>query len=531
MALRLYNTRTLQKEEFRPLVEGKVGMYVCGVTVYDMCHIGHARAYVAFDVIYRYLRYAGYEVKYVRNFTDVDDKIIKKAAELGSDIGEVTERFIQEFYTDMAALNVAPVDLEPRVTGHIPDIIRTVERILANGHGYVVDGEVYFDIESFPPYGKLSGRKLEDMRAGASERVEQDRRKKSPFDFVLWKASKPGEPSWPSPWGDGRPGWHIECSAMSAKHLGETFDIHGGGKDLIFPHHENEVAQSETAHGCESVHYWLHNGFVNVKKPDKVEEEAATAPPVLPDVDTGAGCEQDGEAGTKMSKSLGNFFTIRDATKLYHPETLRYFLLTTHYRSPILYSLENLEDATRRVEYVYETLQKMTRWLAQGAGESAIDEVLRPELVEATTQAFREAMDDDFNTARAIGSLSELITFANLVADAKDKGTKKRRHATLAAIREALAPLFGVLGLFEKAPETVLEGIRDRRICQLSITVEEVQAALAEREAARAARDFARSDAIRDDLAARGIALMDSPEGTTWKCMAPARCEEGGGRP
>jgi cysteinyl-tRNA synthetase len=302
MTIKIFNSLSNRKEDFVPLAPGKIGMYVCGVTVYDMCHVGHARAYVTADVLLRYLTYRGFDVLYVRNFTDVDDKIIKRASEVGDSTDALAERYIREFYTDMDALGVRRPRVEPRVTNHIPDIVRTVERLLARGHAYQVDGDVYFGVDSFPGYGRLSGRNLDDLKAGA--RVEVDDRKRNPLDFALWKSSKPGEPSWDSPWGPGRPGWHIECSTMSTKYLGETFDIHGGGKDLVFPHHENEIAQSEAATGKPFCRYFFHNGFVNIDK-------------------------------EKMSKSLGNFFTIREIHKAYDPEALRLFLLTTHYRSPV----------------------------------------------------------------------------------------------------------------------------------------------------------------------------------------------------
>ncbi len=494
MALRVYDTLSQRKQLFEPLVPGKVGMYVCGVTVYDRCHIGHARVYVAFDTIARYLGRMGYEVTYVRNFTDVDDKIIKRALEEGVDSRELADRYIASFHDDMAALKVAPVQREPRVTDHIDDIIGVIERIIDSGHGYVVDGEVFFDVESLEGYGQLSKRKLDEMQAGASDRVSVDERKRNPADFVLWKASKPGEPHWDSPWGQGRPGWHIECSAMAGRHLGGTFDIHGGGKDLIFPHHENEIAQSTAAHGQPPARYWLHNGFVNVKK-----------------------SEEDSDQGEKMSKSLGNFFTIGDVLEHYHPEAVRLFLLTTHYRSPIVYSTENLEDATRRVEYVYETLAKMDLVLDAGPSQAAIDEVLRPDLFEETLRGFNEAMDDDFNTARAIGELSDLISFLNQLADAKDKASKKRRHATFARAREVLDELAAVLGIFDSPPREVLQGIRARKLKKISISAEEVERQIAARDEARKARDFATADAIRAKLAAEGVVLMDSAGETLWK--------------
>ena len=488
MSLRIYNTLSQTKEAFEPLVPGKVGMYVCGVTVYDVCHIGHARVYVAFDVVHRYLEHLGYDVTYVRNFTAVDDKIIKRAAEQGTTPAELTERCIASFHEDMDMLNVAPVDAEPRVTGHIEEIIGTIQQILDNGHGYVVDGDVLFSIDSFPEYARLSRRKLDEMVAGGSERVAVDERKRNPLDFLLWKTAKPGDLNWPSPWGNGRPGWHIECSAMSSKHLGTRFDIHGGGKDLIFPHHENEIAQSEAATGEPPVRFWMHNGFVNV------DEE-------------------------KMAKSEGNFTTIREAVKRYHPRALRYFLLTTHYRSPINFSQDNLEEATTRIEYVFETVGKIRRWLEAGPPTSGIDDVLRPGLLDGVNDGFRAAMDDDFNTARAIGLLSELLSFANEVADARDKKTKKQRYATLVRVHEMLLPLLDVLGLFgpDEDPRTLCDGICERKLALLPIGREEIEAGIAERTAARQNKDFARADEIRRELESHGVILMDGPEGTCWR--------------
>lgn len=483
MPLRLYNTQTRKKEDFSPLEPGKIGMYVCGVTVYDKSHIGHARCYVAFDVVYRYLKSLDYDVRYVRNFTDVDDKIIKRANEIGMDTRELADNNIDLYHADMDALHCLRPDVEPRVTDHIPHIIELVQKIVDNGHGYVAsDGSVYFSIDSFPSYGKLSGRNLDDMVAGASERVETDENKKNPMDFVLWKPSKPGEPSWESPWGTGRPGWHIECSAMSATHLGETFDIHGGGKDLVFPHHENEIAQSEAASGKDFVNYWMHNGFVNV----------------------------DSE---KMSKSLGNFFTIADVLEIYHPEAIRTFLLSTHYRSPINYSNRNLEEATGRIEYMYETLDKVNQAIEMGGVEGPN---LYPDL-EKRLAGFAEAMDDDFNTAAALGHLFEMFRFAN------DLTTKKKklpgRINTLTEIRRAMAQIASILGILEEEPVTVLEELRTRDIKRLKIDTSAVNALLEERSQARVNKDWARADEIRHELARLGVTVMDSLTGTTWKVI------------
>ncbi|GMV38929.1 MAG: cysteine--tRNA ligase [Myxococcales bacterium] len=492
--MKLYNTLTRQKDTFEPLEPGKVRMYVCGVTVYDMCHIGHARFLVAFDVIYRTLRHLGYQVTYVRNFTDVDDKIIKRANERGVSCQALTEQFIAEFYRDVDALACLRPDVEPRVTGYMPQIVALIEQIVANGHAYVSEGDVYFDIDSFPAYGRLSGRVLEDMRAGASERTgEEEARKRNPMDFALWKASKPGEPMWDSPWGNGRPGWHIECSAMSVTNLGAPFDIHGGGKDLVFPHHENELAQSEAGYRKEFARYWMHNGFVNV----------------------------DNE---KMSKSLGNFFTIRDVLERYHPQVVRTFLLSTHYRSPINFSDKALDEATRRVMYVYETLEKLDRVLAEEAalGDGTTREPELPDLVKGLLPAFHEAMTDDFNTPKALAALADVMRFANELAD---RGKKKAPHKapTLRAIRDRIATIAEVLGVFHLDPATVLAEIQAQLVGRLGVPQEAVEERVAARVAARVAKDWAGADAIRAELAALGVEVMDTPSGTCWKVLP--RCE------
>lgn len=479
MALRIYNTFTRAKEDFTPLVPGKVTMYVCGVTVYDLCHIGHARAYVAFDVVQRYLRHRGYQVVYVRNFTDVDDKIIKRAQELGLSASEVSERFIQAFYEDMEALGVAKADVEPRVTDHIPQIIETIQKIIERGHAYVADGDVYFDITSFPGYLALSGRKLSEMVAGASERVDpSESNKRHPLDFALWKRAKPGEPAWESPWGPGRPGWHIECSTMSSLYLGEVFDIHGGGMDLIFPHHENERAQSWAATGKEFVRYWMHNGFVTV------------------------GRDQE-----KMAKSLKNFYTIRDVTARYDPEALRYFLLTTHYRSPINFTEEAVADAEDRVEYLYESLLSSQEWLARQPGQPDEAEIKRLLL------NFEDAMDDDFNTALALAGLADDMRELNdtLMAKGQDKSRK------IATYLAAIGKKCGVLGLCQRAPAAALAAIQDRKAKRRGIDKEQVESLVAERAKARAEKDYKTADAIRERLRAMGVQVMDTPSGTRWK--------------
>jgi cysteinyl-tRNA synthetase len=486
MALRVYNTMIKKKEELVPLQEGKIGMYACGVTVYDLCHIGHARSAVVFDVIYRYLQYKGYKVTYVRNFTDVDDKIIKRAQEEGVSTDEIATRYIAEFNTDMGALGLKEPTIEPKATEHIPEMIALVQRLIEKGHAYEVEGDVYYAVESFPEYGKLSKRTLDEMQAGA--RVEVDEKKRNPLDFALWKAAKPGEPSWESLWGKGRPGWHIECSAMSQKYLGDTLDIHGGGKDLIFPHHENEIAQAEGATGSPFVRFWLHNGFVNIDK-------------------------------EKMSKSLGNFLTIKEILKEYHPEVVRLFLLSRHYRSPVDYSTQGMEETRRSLERFYQTLAGIYEVIAQEkAGESA-PEGLSPEEMavyrraEEFTSQFEEAMDDDFNTAVAIAALFELGHDLNRLLQNPTPHASQVLHKG----REAFAVAGEVLGIFQEDPRAFLEGERERKTEKLTLTQGEIEKLITEREEARKNRDWVRADEIRDQLASQGIILEDGPQGTTWR--------------
>jgi len=487
MALRIYNTLSGEKEQFVPLVPGKAGMYVCGVTVYDYCHIGHARANVVFDVIYRYLRYSGLEVTYVRNYTDIDDKIINRANQEGVDYRTITERFIRAFDEDMERLGLAKPTIEPKATEHIDGIVAIIESLIAKGHAYESDGDVYYAVETFPTYLKLSKRNLEEMLAGA--RVDVGDRKRNPMDFALWKGSKPGEPWWESPWGKGRPGWHIECSAMSMRFLGETFDIHGGGKDLIFPHHENEIAQSEAANGCQFVRYWLHNGFVNINS-------------------------------EKMSKSLGNFFTIREVLERFDPETLRFFILSAHYRSPIDFSDQNLDEAQTGLERIYACLAAIEEALGgdvvAGNRAAAFEGGELQEKAEQLIQRFREAMDDDFNSAQALGALFETVRASNrFLAEMKLKDTSA--HALLTRVRELFAEIGGVLGLFGSRPAAWLDAVNSARAGQIDIAPEEIERLIVERNDARKARDFKRSDEIRDMLLAKGIQLLDSAQGTTWK--------------
>jgi cysteinyl-tRNA synthetase len=485
MSLRLYNTLTGQKEPFVPQVPGKAGMYVCGVTVYDYCHIGHARAGIVFDVIYRYLQYAGYDVTFVRNYTDIDDKIINRANQEGTDYRTIADRYIAAFDEDMGRLGLKKPTLEPKATDHIDDIIAIIEKLIANGHAYESAGDVYFAVETFDHYLKLSKRNLEDMQAGA--RVEIDERKKNPMDFALWKGSKPGEPWWQSPWGQGRPGWHIECSAMSMRFLGPSFDIHGGGKDLVFPHHENEIAQSECANGCQFVKYWLHNGFVNINS-------------------------------EKMSKSLGNFFTIREVLELFDAEVLRFFILQAHYRSPLDYSDQNLREAQAGLTRIYEALAALDEALAGPIGSDPAAPSLA-ELQEKAQQLlprFTEAMDDDFNTAQALGVIFDLVrTLNRYLAEAGQPDETGRQ--TLTTIRNAFAEMGQVLGLFCSNPAQWLAAREADKAGQLTITPDEIEALIAERAQARKDKNFKRSDEIRDQLLANNIQLLDTPQGTSWK--------------
>jgi cysteinyl-tRNA synthetase len=490
MSLRVYNTLTGSKEEFRPLHPGRVGMYVCGVTVYDYCHIGHARANIVFDIVFRYLRYAGYQVTYVRNYTDVDDKIIARANERGIDSRQLAEEFIRAFDEDMARLGLALPTCQPKATEHIPQIIALVERLIRRGLAYEAGGDVYFAVEKFPGYLQLSKRSLEEMQAGA--RIAPGEHKRKPMDFALWKAAKPGEPTWESPWGAGRPGWHIECSAMSMEILGESFDIHGGGKDLVFPHHENEIAQSEGATGKPFVRYWLHNGFVNVNQ-------------------------------EKMSKSLGNFFTIRDILQKYDAEVVRFFLLTAHYRSPIDFSDQNLEDARAGLTRFYEALQNADELLGRYPGEPAesaplsADEQEIADRIDHLRERFVEAMDDDFNTALAIGHLFDAVRGMNRLLAAERFTECPQVLAVVRAGRDRLRQLGEVLGLFGSNPAEWLERQKNVGLSAAGLSPDRIEALIGERQQARKDRNFARADAIRDELAERGIILLDSKEGTTWK--------------
>jgi len=491
MALKIYNTLTKKKEEFSPLRRGKVSMYVCGVTVYDRCHIGHARAAVVFDVIFRFLRHLGYEVTYVRNYTDVDDKIIKRANQEGVSCQEIAERYIREYDEDMQTLEMERPSYEPRATENIPEIIALIQKLVDKGFAYSVDGDVYFSVGEFPSYGKLSGRDLEEMRAGA--RVEVDERKNNPLDFALWKKSKPGEPEWDSPWGKGRPGWHIECSAMSQRFLGESFDIHGGGKDLIFPHHENEIAQSEAATGKPFVRYWVHNGFVNI----------------------------DHE---KMSKSLGNILAIKDLLKDYHPEALRLFLLSHHYRSPVDFSFQNMAEARANLDRFYSALLGIEEFLAARKEIIPLNlEGLKGTAKEVYEKAFMvkekflEAMEDDFNTALALGTMHDLTRTLNRVLGEKGFRQDLAAPALLQEGRNRLLESGKILGLFQDAPAAYFASQRKRYLQAKGLGEEEIQELILQRDEARKIKDWARADEIRGQAALLGIVLEDGPQGTTWR--------------
>ncbi len=488
--IKLYNTLTGKKEKFVPLQPGKVTMYACGVTVYDFSHLGHARGAVAFDLIQRYFRRKGFEVKYVRNFTDVDDKIINRAKEEAITAAEVARKYIDAYQEDMKRLGVGRADVEPKATEHITEMLEVIKGLLEKSHAYVVDGDVYFRVSSFKEYGKLSKRNLEDLKAGA--RVEVDERKQDPLDFALWKASKPGEPAWISPWGSGRPGWHIECTAMGLKHLGETFDIHAGGKDLIFPHHENELAQSEAYTGKKFVNYWLHNGFVNINE-------------------------------EKMSKSLGNFFTIRDILNQYDAEVVRLFLLSTHYRSPIDFSDANLKDARAGLDRFYTMKEGILKVLAGSASPTVKpNEVIeagdRPlyEKIANLPRFFEEAMDDDFNTAFAIGLIYDLVRDINKFLAEVDKKNQDGAYYILSKAAIAFDDVGKTLGLFTRSPE---EWFREGRLADRKVTlsVERIEELIHLRNEARARKDWPEADRVRKILDDGGVELFDRPDGTVWK--------------
>ena len=489
--VRLYDSMRKQKVAFEPVAPGAASMYLCGPTTYAAAHIGHAYSAICFDVIRRGLAWLGYRVHFVRNVTDVDDKIIARANQIGEPAVELAARFADEYNRDMATFGVLPPDVEPRVSDHIGDIVALVETLVAGGKAYELDGSVYFAVESFPPYGRLSGQSIDDLRAGA--RVEVDERKRSPVDFALWKAAKPGEPSWPSPWGPGRPGWHIECSAMVERHLGRTFDIHGGGKDLVFPHHENEIAQSQGAYGVETfARYWMHNGFLNF-------------------------------SGEKMSKSLGNVFACPAIAEACGPEAMRMFVVSHHYRSPVNFEVatedgrtvfRDLEAADRRLDYFYTTLRRIDDFLVGGATD--VEGEVVPEAA-ALLPAAREGLTDDFNTPVVVAALGEAAKAANKLLDEGKGIAKPVRRRSLARLARDLRDAGAALGILLTPPADFLAARRTRLAARRGVDTGEVERLLAERTTARASKDFARADAIRHELAAKGVEVLDTPRGVDWR--------------
>lgn len=467
--MKIYNTMSRKKEEFEPLAEGKVSMYVCGPTVYNLIHIGNARPMIVFDTVRRYMEHRGYEVNYVSNFTDVDDKIIKKANEEGTDPSVISERYIAECKKDMESLHVRPATTHPKATCEIDDMIDMIQILIDKEHAYVAqDGTVYFKTRSFAEYGKLSHKNLDDLRSGErSLLVSGEEQKEDPLDFVLWKPKKEGEPFWESPWCEGRPGWHIECSVMSKKYLGDEIDIHAGGEDLIFPHHENEIAQSEAANGKPFAKYWMHNGFLNIDN-------------------------------KKMSKSLGNFFTVRDISEKYDLQVLRFFMLSAHYRSPLNFSAELMEAAKNGLERIVTCVSNLTFLLENAKdGEMSVEELAQKKAAEDFAAMFDEAMDDDFNTADAISSIFELVKLANTCAG------ENSSKSFLKALKDEIVALADICGLEVEKKQELLD--------------DEIEALIRERQEARKAKNFGRADEIRDILLGRGILLEDTREGVKWK--------------
>jgi len=466
--MKIFNSMSRQKEEFVPIQPGKVSIYACGPTVYNFIHVGNARPIILFDVLRRYFEYRGYDVTFVQNFTDVDDKIIKRANEEGITSQEVAEKYIKEYFTDAQGLGVRPATIHPKATENMQQIIDMVQTLIDKGYAYPVEnGDVYYRTLKFKGYGKLSHQPIEDLQSGA--RIAVGDVKENPLDFALWKAAKPGEPAWDSPWGPGRPGWHIECSAMSNRYLGKTIDIHCGGEDLQFPHHENEIAQSEAANGCEFVHYWMHNGFLNIDN-------------------------------RKMSKSLGNFFTVREAAEAYGYETIRLFMLSAHYRSPLNYSADILHQAQNSLDRLYSAEDHLKYLAANGAeGDKNAAESALADTFDSYRQRFDEAMDDDFNTANAISVLFELVRAINIATADENQPTKAGAQACLDMVHE----FTDVLGLLYSRKEESLD--------------EKVEQMIADRQAARAAKNWAEADRIRDELKAMGIELKDTKQGVQWK--------------
>ncbi len=485
MTIQIHNTLSGKKEALQTLEPGHVKLYVCGITSYDYCHIGHARSVLAFDMIVRYLKYRGYKVTFVRNFTDIDDKIIARAKEQNTTSEELANRFINEFYTDMDKLGADRPDIEPRATEHIKEMTDIISELIDKGMAYQSGNDVYYIVDSFPDYGKLSKRNIEDMQAGS--RVSVNEQKNNPMDFVLWKGSKPGEPTWDSPWGPGRPGWHIECSAMSRKYLGKTFDIHGGGQDLIFPHHENEIAQSEGANGKPFVNSWIHHGFVTIRD-------------------------------EKMSKSLGNFLTVRDILASYHPEVLRFFIFSTHYRNPLDFSESAMRDATTGLERLYECVAAVDSLDGQNGNRQDASVLSAKDIkkINDLETRFQQAMDNDFNTAQAQGIFFDTVKTINRI---HGKITPSSAAADIQFLKNATAVLIklaGIMGLLKEDAQQFLATRREQLIADLEIDPTVIDKLIAERCQCRLEKNWARSDEIRDELLAKNIELNDGPDGTTW---------------
>ena len=486
MVIKIYNTLTKKKEPLKPLQENLVKLYVCGITSYDYCHIGHARSALVFDMVVRYLRFRGTEVSFVRNFTDIDDKIIARAEEQGVDAGELARRFIDEFYTDMDALGVLRPDLEPRVTEHVPEIVELIQELVDKGLAYSVAGDVYYRVAEFPDYGMLSGRNLDDMQAGA--RVTVNEIKENPLDFALWKSAKPGEPKWTSPWGEGRPGWHIECSAMARKYFGDSFDIHGGGKDLIFPHHENEIAQSCGVSGKPLAGIWMHHGFVTIKD-------------------------------EKMSKSLGNFLTIRDVLSKYSPEALRLFLFSTQYRNPLDFTETALNDAGAALDRLYDCLALLSSLLIGEDGrESVVSNKDRTKL-QSLRERFCQAMDNDFNTAQALGFLFDAVKVINKLVRLLPAKPSDEDIALLEQGGRDLRELAGIMGLAGQDATSYVEKKKENLLADISLSGAEIEEMIVKRNNARGRKDWAGADTVRDHLLGYGVELHDGPDGTTWSVV------------
>jgi cysteinyl-tRNA synthetase len=483
MTVSIYNTKSGKKEPFSPLEKDHIKLYVCGITAYDYCHIGHARSTLVFDMIVRYLRYRGFKVTYIRNFTDIDDKIIKRAQEQHTTTEELANRFIEAFHEDMKNLGNEPPTLEPRATEHIPEIISMIEELIDKGFAYEVQGDVYFKVDRFADYGSLSGRNLEDMLAGA--RISINEQKQNPMDFALWKSSKPGEPVWDSPWGAGRPGWHIECSAMSRKFLGDTFDIHGGGKDLIFPHHENEIAQSEASSGKPFVATWIHHGFVTIKD-------------------------------EKMSKSLGNFLTIREILEKYPAEVLRFFVFSTHYRTPLDFSETAMQDAETGLARLYTCLAETAKLPAHGdphrapaAGKKNAGKI------NSLVDRFVKAMDNDFNSAQALGHIFEVVKVLNTIRQSLPATPAESDLALLHASAKSIRELAGIMGLLQQDPVAYIKDKQEKTMSRLDIGQAAIESLISDRKIAREQKNWPRADEIRDILLHHKIEIKDEADGST----------------